>query len=73
AGRSCPVIGRVCMDQTMLDLGPQASETVGEEVVLVGPDGDDEITTTEIAGLMGTIPYEVTCLLAPRSAREYLG
>jgi alanine racemase len=73
AGRSCPVIGRVCMDQTMIDLGPDATEGVGEEVVLIGRDGDQQITTTEIADLMGTIPYEVTCLLAPRVAREYVG
>jgi alanine racemase len=73
AGRSCPVIGRVCMDQTLIDLGPDASEAVGDEVVLIGRDGDHEITTTEIAELMGTIPYEVTCLIAPRAAREYVG
>lgn len=71
-GRSCPVIGRVCMDQTMIDLGPQATDQVGDEVVLVGVDGGEEITTTEIAELMGTIPYEVTCLLTGRVAREFV-
>ncbi len=72
-GRSCPVIGRVCMDQTMIDLGPDATEGVGEEVVMIGRDGSEEITTTEIAELMGTIPYEVTCLITPRVDREFIG
>jgi alanine racemase len=72
SGRSCAVIGRVCMDQTMIDLGPDATEAVGDEVTLVGPDGNDEITTTEIATLMGTIPYEMTCLITPRATRDYL-
>lgn len=72
-GRSCPVIGRVCMDQTMVDLGPDATDLVGDEVVLIGVDGGEEITTTEIATLMGTIPYEVTCLLTARVAREFVG
>jgi alanine racemase len=70
-GRSYPIAGRVCMDQTMLDLGPETAVAVGDEVVLVGRSGDEEITTSELAGLMGTIPYEVTCLITRRVAREY--
>jgi alanine racemase len=73
AGRSCPVIGRVCMDQTLIDLGPDATDAVGDAVILIGTSGAETITTTEIADLMGTIPYEVTCLITPRAAREYLG
>ncbi len=78
-GVSRPVIGRVCMDQTMVDLGSEAPASVGDEVVLVGPanrNGDgsfsvhsDDITTTEVADLMGTIPYEVTCLITRRPGR----
>jgi alanine racemase len=71
-GRSYPIAGRVCMDQTMLDLGPSTDVAVGDEVVLVGASGGDEITTTEIAALMGTIPYEVTCLIARRVGRAYV-
>ena len=70
-GRSYPIAGRVCMDQTMLDLGPETDVAVGDEVVLIGRSGDEEITTAEIAELMGTIPYEVTCLIAQRVARAY--
>lgn len=73
AGRSYPIAGRVCMDQTMLDLGPRTAVTVGDEVVLVGSSGPEEITTAEIADLMGTIPYEVTCLINRRVGREYVG
>lgn len=72
-GRSYPIAGRVCMDQTMLDLGPRTDVAVGDEVVLVGRDGAEEITTSEIAGLMGTIPYEVTCLITGRVARAFVG
>ena len=69
-GRSHPIAGRVCMDQTMIDLGPEPIAQVGDEVVLIGRRGDDEITVEEIAELMGTIPYEVTCLITPRVTRE---
>lgn len=71
--RSHPIAGRVCMDQTMLDLGPQTDVRVGDEVVLIGRSGAEEITTSEVAGLMGTIPYEVTCLITRRVGREYVG
>ncbi|MFZ0528949.1 MAG: alanine racemase C-terminal domain-containing protein, partial [Propionicimonas sp.] len=73
AGRSHPIAGRVCMDQTMIDLGPDPGVAVGDEVVLVGRSGTEEITTTEIAALMGTIPYEVTCLITARVSRATLG
>ncbi len=72
-GRSYPIAGRVCMDQTMLDLGPRTDVGVGDEVMLIGRSGTEEITTTEIAGLMGTIPYEVSCLITRRVARESVG
>lgn len=71
AGRSYPVVGRVCMDQTMIDVGPDPSVEVGDDAVLVGSSGNEEITTSEIASLMGTIPYEVTCLVNARVAREF--
>ncbi len=74
AGREAPVVGRVCMDQTMIDLGPEApSAHVGDEVVLLGCSGDQEITVAEIAELMGTIAYEVTCLISQRVPRRYVG
>lgn len=71
-GRSYPIAGRVCMDQTMLDLGPETSVQVGAEVTLIGRDGAAEITVSEVAELMGTIPYEVTCLITPRVERHFV-
>ncbi|MFT3859919.1 alanine racemase [Micropruina sp.] len=71
AGVSYPIIGRVCMDQAMIDVGPEPLVRVGDEVVLIGRSGADEITVTEVADLMGTIPYEVTCLITPRVTRVY--
>ncbi|MDR1768018.1 MAG: alanine racemase [Propionibacteriaceae bacterium] len=70
-GRRHPIAGRVCMDQTMADLGPETDVRVGDQVTLIGSDGDESITTDDIAALMGTIPYEVTCLLGRRVVREY--
>ena len=71
-GRSYPVVGRVCMDQTMLDLGPEPpSVSVGDEVVLMGTSGTERIGVEELAALMGTITYEVTCLITDRVPRDY--
>ena len=76
-GRSRPVVGRVCMDQTMLDLGPlrpgePAPAEVGDEVVVLGGQGEQFIGTDELADLMGTISYEVTCLITARVPRHCL-
>lgn len=72
-GRSCPVVGRVCMDQTMVDLGPDGPDAVGDEVVLIGRQGGEEISTDELAELLGTITYEITCRIDRRVPRVYLG
>ncbi len=70
-GRRCPVAGRVCMDQCMVDLGPRTDVQVGDAVTLFGPGcgrpGPPD--AAEIARLMGTIPYEVTCLISHRVPR----
>lgn len=69
-GRSFPIAGRICMDQSMVDLGEDDSGVkVGDEVVLLGRSGDEFISTDELAQLMGTITYEVTCLIGPRVPR----
>ncbi len=70
-GRSCPVVGRVCMDQSMLDLGPDAPDKVGDEVVLMGRQGAEEISCEEWASVLGTITYEVSCQISPRVTRVY--
>ena len=65
-GRSYPVVGRVCMDQSMVDLGPETDVKVGDEVVLMGRSGELEIPCEEWAEKLGTITYEVTCQVNPR-------
>ena len=69
-GRSCPVVGRVCMDQTMVDLGPEpTSVRVGDRVTVIGRDGDAQISADELAALADTINYEVVTLITARVPR----
>jgi alanine racemase len=70
-GRSYPVAGRVCMDQTMIDLGPETDVQVGDEVILLGRSGDLEITCEEWAQALVTITYEVTCQINARVPRLF--
>lgn len=67
AGKQYPVVGRICMDQTLVDLGDD-NYPVGQEVVMFGP---DIITASTIASWCGTIPYEVTCDMSRRVPRMY--
>lgn len=62
-GQRAPVIGNVTMDQTMIDVGHVQGAAVGDEVVLIGRQGENEITLNEVAGLTGTIPYDVMCAM----------
>lgn len=70
-GRSYPVVGRVCMDQSMVNLGPDTDVRVGDEVVLIGKSGSEEITCDEWAQVLKTITYEVTCQINARVERVY--
>ncbi len=72
-GRRVPVVGTVSMDLLAVDLGPEATERGGEEVVLIGRQGAERITADEIARWRGSIPYEVTCAVSPRVARVHVG
>ncbi len=69
-GKRYPVVGRVCMDQCMVDLGPDAPVRLYDTAVLFGP-GVCDPDAEEIAGLTGSIPYEVTCLVSKRVPRVY--
>ncbi|MBF0499835.1 MAG: alanine racemase [Candidatus Riflebacteria bacterium] len=69
--KSYPVVGRVCMDQTMINLGARSDVKVGDEVVLIGRSGKEEITAEEWAEKLGTITYEVTCQINRRVARVF--
>lgn len=65
-----PVVGRVCMDQTMVDAG-RAAVKVGDEVVLMGSQEKRSIRVEDIARICRTIPYEVVCWISPRVPRVY--
>ena len=71
-GQRVPIVGRVCMDMTMVDVSGLPDVRVGDEAVLIGRQGADEITADEVAELQGTISYEVLCRIGPRVPRIYL-
>ncbi|MDO4458982.1 MAG: alanine racemase [Clostridia bacterium] len=71
-GRRCPIIGRVCMDQLMIDLGDMKDVKIGEIVTVIGNDGDECITANELAELAGTINYEIICGIGARVPRIYM-
>ena len=70
-GRRCPMVGVVTMDQLMVDCGPGADVRPGDDVVLLGAQGDERVTPDEWAAKLGTISYEVVCALGPRVERRY--
>jgi len=63
-GRSAPVVGRVCMNLFMADVTDISGVTIGDEVVLIGQQGDDEIQVEELASLSDTINYEFLARLS---------
>jgi alanine racemase len=60
-GRRAPIIGRVCMDWTMIDVTDIPTAVMGDEVVIIGRQGNEEISAEEMATLMETISYEILC------------
>ncbi|BBH24626.1 alanine racemase [Paenibacillus baekrokdamisoli] len=79
-GQRVPVLGTICMDQCMIALDPAAAADsvdsmnpveAGEEVVLIGSQGKETITVEEIADKLGTINYELICMIATRVPRVY--
>jgi alanine racemase len=71
-GRRCPIAGTVTMDQLMVDVGDASDAVeVGDEVVLLGRQGDKQITASEWAERMGTIGYTIVCGIGPRVPRRY--
>lgn len=77
-GVKTPILGAICMDQCMIALDPVIDASngnevePGEEVVLIGRQGDAVITADEVAQQLGTINYEVTCMVAARVPRVYI-
>ena len=71
-GVRAPIVGRVCMDLTMLDVGHISGVNLEDEVVIIGRQGTESVTADKIAGLLGTINYEVTSAITARVPRVYL-
>ncbi|MBI5252086.1 MAG: alanine racemase [Desulfomonile tiedjei] len=71
-GRKAPVVGTVCMDATMIDVTDIPDAKVGDEVVLIGRQGDQEILADDIAANGGTINYEIACKISPRVTRIFV-
>lgn len=70
-GQSAPILGRVCMDQFMIDVTDIPDTQTGSEVTLLGRDGDEEITAEELASLSGRFHYELLCDIGKRVPRVY--
>lgn len=70
-GKFYPVAGRVCMDQTMVDVGLRDELKVGDEVVLIGRQGEKKIEVGDIAELCATISYQILCWISSRVPRVY--
>ena len=70
-GKKAPILGRVCMDQFMVDVTgiPQAAQ--GDEVTLIGSDGEESITMEDLGELSGRFNYELACCLNKRVPRIY--
>lgn len=71
-GKRCKILGRVCMDQLVVDVTNIPDVKIGDEVVLIGKSGDETITADEIASLGKTINYEIVCGISRRVPRYYL-
>ncbi len=71
-GRRAPMVGTVCMDQFMVDLGDEEA-VAGDEVVLLGEQGGERVTAEDWAQWLGTINYEVVCGIGRRVPRVYVG
>ena len=72
-GQACPILGRVTMDQTIVDVSNCPAAAIGAPVVLIGRDGDSEITAGEFSRQSGSIPWETLCSVTKRVTRVYVG
>ena len=72
-GQLAPVVGRICMDQCMVDITDIKGDIkVGEEVILIGEKNGVKIDADDIAEMLGTINYEVICMISKRVPRVYI-
>ncbi len=71
-GRRYPVVGTICMDHIMVDLGPSSDVREGDEAVLIGRSGNECIDSWVLAEKLRTIPYEITCQISGRVPRVFV-
>ncbi|MCK5418985.1 MAG: alanine racemase, partial [Desulfobacterales bacterium] len=71
-GQRVPIIGRVCMDLTLLDVGSIANVQMGDEVVIFGRQGNETLTVDEMASSLNTINYEIVSTITARVPRVYI-
>lgn len=71
-GKFAPVVGNICMDQCMIDLTDIPDVKIGDEVILMGTDGNLKFDPDDIAPILGTINYEVLCMIGKRVPRVYI-
>ena len=71
-GKRANIVGNICMDQCMVDITNIPDVKVGDEVVLFGTQGNEEILADELADKLGTINYEIVCMMARRLPRVYV-
>jgi alanine racemase len=72
-GRKVPIVGRVCMNMTMVNISDLEPVAVGEEAIFLGTQGDAVITGDDMASWADTISYEIYCSIGQRHKREYIG
>lgn len=70
-GRPCPIVGRVCMDQTMVRVPDDVDVRPGDEAILIGVQGNERISANDLARAVGTINYEIVCAISKRVPRLY--
>lgn len=71
-GKLCNLVGNICMDQCMIDVTDVNNISIGDEVILFGKDGCAEVAVEELAEKMGTINYEILCMVGKRIPRIYI-
>jgi alanine racemase len=71
-GRRAPIVGRICMDSTMIDVTDVPGVAIGDEVVLWGRQGEEEIRVAEVAAWADTIAYEILTTVGKRIPRTYV-
>jgi alanine racemase len=71
-GQLVPIIGRISMDLTIIDVTDVAEVTTGDEVAIIGSQGANQVSAEDIARSTGTISYEVTCRVSERVPRVYV-